>query len=205
MRQENRLKRQSEIEQAAYALLREQGYGSISMLKIAKRAKASNETLYRWYGDKAGLFRALVAKNAVEARALLERAATTKTGAKQVLVSLGPVLLGILLGPHAIALNQAAAADPSGALGQAIAAAGRQSIMPLITQLMARGIDDADLPGFEADALAELYLTLLVGDLQIRRAIGQMAPPDKAFLQQRADQTLEQLLSLSARSGKRTG
>ena len=78
MKEENRLKRQGEIEQAAYALLREDGYGNISMLKVAKRAKASNETLYRWYGDKLGLFGALVAKNAEEAKRLLDAALQRK-------------------------------------------------------------------------------------------------------------------------------
>ena len=51
------------IEQAAYELIDEFGYDGISMLKIAKRAKASNETLYKWYGDKKGLFSALVETN----------------------------------------------------------------------------------------------------------------------------------------------
>ena len=60
MKKEKKVQRQSEIETAAYALLDEFGYGGISMLKIAKRAKASNETIYRWYGDKLGLFKSLV-------------------------------------------------------------------------------------------------------------------------------------------------
>ena len=51
MRDDTKMKKQRQIEQAAYDLLEQQGYDGISMLKIARRAKASNETLYRCYGD----------------------------------------------------------------------------------------------------------------------------------------------------------
>ena len=72
MRYENRSIRQDQIEQAAYTVLDAKGYGGASMLAIAKAAKASNETLYNWYGDKTGLFAALVRRNAAEVKALLE-------------------------------------------------------------------------------------------------------------------------------------
>ena len=62
--------RTHQIANAAYALLEERGYGGMSMLAVAKRARASNETLYRWFGDKTGLFRALIEINA---RSVTER------------------------------------------------------------------------------------------------------------------------------------
>ncbi len=49
-------------------MLDAKGYAGASMLAIARQAKASNETLYNWYGDKNGLFRALVVRNAGEVR-----------------------------------------------------------------------------------------------------------------------------------------
>lgn len=185
MKKENQLKRQIEIEQAAYQLLKEEGYGKISMLKIAKHAKASNETLYRWYGDKAGLFRALVAKNAEEARLLLEAAIADDADPFKTLEAFGPVLLRILLGPQAIALNQAAAADASGELGQALGKAGRQTIMPILIHVL----DKARVQ--EPRQASELYLDLLVGDMQIRRAIGQLGPPDDDFVAERAEVALQ--------------
>ena len=117
MTQTLRQDREDRIEQATYALLAEKGYGSTSMLSIAKRAKCSNETLYNWYGDKVGLIRALVTNNAEQARALLDQALDANGSALDVLERFGPVLLGILLGDKAVALNRAAAADASGELG----------------------------------------------------------------------------------------
>ena len=60
MRSEKKQARHEAITKAAYAQLAKNGYDGTSMLSIAKAAKASNETLYRWYGDKQGLFAAMV-------------------------------------------------------------------------------------------------------------------------------------------------
>ena len=65
--------RSEQIEEAAYAVLAEKGFAGASMLSIAKRAKCSNETMYRWYGDKVGLFRALVTRNADRVASVLRQ------------------------------------------------------------------------------------------------------------------------------------
>ena len=56
MREEKKSLRQQQIEDAAYEVLEAKGYDGTSMLGIARQARASNETLYNWYGDKQGLF-----------------------------------------------------------------------------------------------------------------------------------------------------
>ena len=197
MREENKIKRQAQIEQAAYDVLKESGYGGTSMLKIARRAKASNETLYRWYEDKVGLFRALVAKNAQVVREPLEAQLNANEDAEKVLKTISPILLGLLLSDQAIALNQAAAADPSGELGTAIADAGRKQILPLICQIFDRAKADPNWILDKSEEAAELYITLLVGDLQIRRAIGQIPSPDEAFIKARADKALTLFFKLA--------
>lgn len=193
MREESKLRRQAEIEKAAYDLLQREGYGSISMLKIARKAKASNETLYRWYGDKSGLFKALVARNADDARLLLTKALETQRDPIETLALLGPVLLSILLSPQAIALNQAAAADTSGELGKALAQSGRESILPLITEIFGYAEWPDAKENLDARGMAELYVTLLVGDMQIRRVIGQMAQPDSAWIEARSARAVTHL------------
>ena len=74
MRDDTKSNRREEIEAAAYAVLERKGYAGATMAAIAKDARASCETLYKWYGDKTGLFRALVIRNAEEVRARLEQA-----------------------------------------------------------------------------------------------------------------------------------
>nr|WP_184148641.1 TetR/AcrR family transcriptional regulator [Amaricoccus macauensis] len=169
---EGRVKRHRQIAEAAYGQLAEHGYGGASMLRIARAAKASNETLYRWYGDKDGLFAAMVRDNAEAARALLQEALVRDEAPAETLARVAPVLLSMLLGDRAILLNRAAAADPSGRLGAAISAGGRDVVMPLLEQLMERLGGDV-VPG-EASGW---FLGLLVGDLQVRRIIGELTEP----------------------------
>lgn len=163
MRDEAREKRRDEIEKAAYQILEQKGFAGLSILAVAKAAKTSNETIYRWYGDKIGLFRALIDRNA--------DVIADRISDKADLVSLGITLLATLTGPRAIALNRAAAADPSGGLGRAIAEGGRARIMPKIASVIER----TSLSGNPSE-IAEIWISLLLGDLQVRRTNGSLDP-----------------------------
>lgn len=193
--------REARIEAAAYALLAEHGYGGTTMLKVAKAARASNETLYRWYGDKVGLFTALVARNADSARQVLEDGLSGDHPPIQMLEKLGPTLLDLLLGDRAIALNRAAAADPSGELGAAIGAAGRQTVMPMISDLLDKARGRGDLAFASPPEAAELYISLLVGDCQIRRVIGVLPAQSPEQIKARAERALRQFCDLLAPKG----
>lgn len=197
MRDETKAPRQAAIEDAAAELFAEKGFQGTSMLAIAKRAKASNETLYRWYGDKVGLFRALVERNAAEVRTRLEADLTEDRSAAEALRDLGPTLLSLLLSERAIALNRAAAADISGALGAALTEAGRGSVAPLIARLMLRGRAEGWLTFEDPAEAVALYLSLLVGDLQIRRAIGALPEPDARDINERAARAFAQFCRLA--------
>lgn len=196
MREENRLRRQIQIEQAAYDLLEKHGYAGTSMQGIARAARASNETLYKWYGDKTGLFLALVERNTADVKAFLEAELTSGNETLAVLKSLGPQLLHLVLGNRAIALNRAAAADPSGDLSEAIARAGREVVIPLLVKVFEKGRNNEDLACADPEEAAGLYINLLIGDLQIRRVIGRLPEPSDEFCAQRTDRALSYLQRL---------
>lgn len=199
MREQARAARERQIEEAAYAVLEEKGYATTSMLAIAKRARASNETLYNWYGDKTGLFRALVVRNAAEVREMLQDGLDSNEPPLAVLQALGPRLLALLIGPRAIQLNRAAAADPTGELGAVISRSGRETVGPLIGELLARVREDGALEFDNREESVALYLSLLVGDLQIRRAIGHQPPLDNAAIKHRSDRAHAQFMRLRGR------
>ena len=196
MRDENKSLRQEQIENAAYEVLEQKGYSGASMLGIARMARASNETLYNWYGDKKGLFTALVVRNAAEVRSLLQAELSSGQDAMATLGLLGPMLLELLLGNRAIALNRAAAADPTGELGAAISQAGRDAVLPLLAQVLEDARDKGQLAFDRPDEAAGLYIDLLVGDLQIRRVIGRMPVPTPEFCQKRAALAVSRLALL---------
>lgn len=190
MKQENQQKRRVQIEQAAYALFEENGFAGTSMLSIAKRAKASNETLYRWYGDKHGLFMSLIERNLDDVNTVLNSETASMDDPIETLQKLGPKLLELLTGTRAIALNRAASADTSGALGQALAKGGRETVMPMIQSIFKALLAKNDATDTSSAQASELYINLLVGELQTRRMIGVLAPLTRDEINERADRAL---------------
>lgn len=202
MREEKRSLRQKQIETAAYEVLEAKGYGGTSMLGIAKKARASNETLYNWYGDKQGLFQALVTRNAEEVKGHLEAELQTDNDALSILGTLGPKLLELLTGDRAVALNRAAAADSSGELGATLSWAGREAVLPLLEQVLLRARNEGHLSFEQSGAAVSLYLDLLIGDQQIRRVIGRLPRPSKAFCKERSERALQHLRQLLGRPNR---
>lgn len=198
MKPENRAKRHEQIMQAAYEVLAENGYGGTSMLAVAKRAAASNETLYKWYGNKQGLFRAMVEDNAREAAVLLRDSVESDRNPSDTLARFGPALLSLVTSDKAIALNRAAAGDATdtGSLGRTVARSGRETIAPLLTKLFEQA-RAAGLMNFDdAATVTEIYVGLLIGDLQIRRVIGVQSRLKPKEIRQRAERAQRLIMQL---------
>lgn len=191
-------RRLAAIKEAAYAVLIEKGYKAASMLEIAKRAGSSNETLYRWFGNKQGLFASLVEDNASAAREMLEAAIANRDEPLDVLRRLGPVLLELVTGERAIALNRAAAGDvfETATLGPLIARSGRETIVPLIAAVLEHARVAGVLAIEDIDEAAATYVNLLIGDVQIRRTIGVIAPLSPQEARARGERAVAQLVRL---------
>lgn len=198
MRPEKQAERRRDIEAAAFALLAEKGFRGTSMLAIAKRAGASNETLYKWYGSKHDLFRSMVEANAREVTDVLRDGLSEDDDPMEILRQISPRLLRLLASEKAVALNRAAVADASetGVLGRTLAEAGRETVVPLIADAFARARTEGILDYAERDDIVGTYIGLLVGDLQIRRAIGVLPPLEENQIQDRADRALRMIGSL---------
>lgn len=185
MREELRAGRREAIEAAAYRLLAEKGYAGMSMLAVARASSASNETIYRWYGSKEGLARALVDSNTTVVRQVLDRAleaapdgAPGKGGEPlKALYAICPVLLEMQIGDRMTALNRAAAADPSGELGRALDRSEREEIIVRLVLLMQAAIAAGSVKEENAARATEWLMRLLVGDWQVRRVTGVMPMP----------------------------
>lgn len=195
--------RRARIEEAAYAVLGEVGYNSASLLAIAKRASASNETLYKWYGNKQGLFRSLVQANARDAERILRTSLEDRSEPLAALAALGPVLLALVTGERAVMLNRAAAGDVSdtGTLGRSIAEAGRGTIAPLLRDLLERACAAGAIACDDTREAAETYVHLLIGDLQIRRVIGTIGELSEDEIERRSRNALRSFLVLYAPEG----
>ncbi|MGB7184236.1 MAG: TetR/AcrR family transcriptional regulator [Burkholderiaceae bacterium] len=198
MKEDKQAARREAIIAATYELLAESGYRATSMLAIARRAAASNETLYRWYGNKQGLISEMVAQNALDVRTVLNLAIQKGANPLDTLDKVGPLLLSLVTSEKAVLLNRAAAAEAAqdSSLGEAIASHGRNAVVPLLVQLFESAKQQGQLHFEQSRDIAEDYVTLLIGDWQIRRAIGSMPPLKPSQIKTRAKRAREKLVQL---------
>lgn len=205
MRIEKKQKRQQAIFEAAYKVLAEKGYKGTSMLAVAKAAGASNETMYNWFGNKQGLLSAMIEANAAGASAVLKNAFSasdelTEESLSNVLENFGDTLLQMLTGEKAVALNRAAAADVSdgNVLGQLLAENGRQKVVPELVQFFETAIKQGHFKAHDSREMTEIYLALLLADVQIRRVIGVTDAPDPAATRTHSQRVFELFAQLFA-------
>lgn len=179
MTPESRRAREAEIAEAGFAILVEKGAGGFSMLAVARQARASNETLYRWYGDKTGLLRALIVHRAAAVAAEVDAVLIGGGSAADILDRVGALLLDVWTEPRWLALVRVAAADDTGGLGREVDAVWRGWIVPRVVQLFVR-LRAAGLLYDAPESAAALWLDVLAGDWGLRAVLGALPTPDAA-------------------------
>jgi len=200
--------RRAEILEAAEAVLTESGYAGASMLAIARRAKASKETLYTWFGDKRGLFEALVVANATDLDAALDAAALTGNGApRSVLTGFAASLLRILLGERAMVVNRAAIAESprDTSLARLLITRGRDAVLPRLAAYLAREREAGRLMFTDATEAAEVLVSLVLGDSQIRGLLGVLPPLEPPAIAEQAAKAVDRFLVLFGRDASLAG
>lgn len=178
MTSDARRAREARIVAAAFAVLAEQGLGGLSMLAVARRARASNETLYRWYGDKAGLLRVLAIHRSREVAAEVDAVLIAGGAPEAVLDRVGALLLEVWMEPRWVELCRAAAAQAGNGLGAELDATWRGWVVPRVVQLFVRLRASGQLRE-PVEAAAALWLDLLAGDWALRAVLGGLPPPDE--------------------------
>ncbi|MFD0981685.1 TetR/AcrR family transcriptional regulator [Tropicimonas aquimaris] len=188
---ENKDERRGRIEAAAFEVLEEMGYRKASMLQIAKRAQASNETLYNWYGNKQALFSSIIEGNASGIRQVLEEAIAGGSDPEHSLENVGRLLLRFTATDNAVIINRAAVADvaDTGLLAAAIETHARSVMMQRLAAFMER-VEAAGPFDFKGDpgGAADVFIRLLLGELQIQQALGSQPPLDDDAIERRSEE-----------------
>jgi AcrR family transcriptional regulator len=184
MRSESKELRRREIVEHAFAMLARDGYAAFSMQALAKVSRSSKETLYGWFGGKAGLYEAMVAENAAK---LVLPSVEVVDGVGE-LSRFGADLLTVLLGERAVLLNRVAAAEAGSetALGALLSDKGRSHVMPKLAAYFAALAQQGAIDAKASEEPSEIWLSLLVGDLQIRRATGAIGLPTEDDIRARS-------------------
>ena len=192
---EERAERRAAVIEAAFDELLEQGADGVTMLAIARRAGASKETLYSWFGNRDGLLSAMIESNA---DATAERIGTALGGNEDpqaTLSAFGAGLLRLLTDPRSLALNRAAMTNP--VLAEELLASGRHRVGPIVEDYLASSAASGALRVNDPVTAFETFYGLVIRDTQIRVLLGE-PPPSLATVEQRAAQGTEQFIFLCA-------
>ncbi len=186
--------RRQAVLDAALIELVEHGYKNVTMLGIAQRASSSKETLYNWFGNREGLFTALIQDNGTKAAESAQNALDTKAEPKQVLVGFADSLLTLLTGDRSVALNRAAMTSPE--LSEILLEHGRYRVGPIVEEYLSHlngeGVIEIDDP---AKAFRTLY-GLVLADLQILALLG-VKPLSDEQAAQHSSQAVTHFLKLT--------
>ncbi|MEM8747408.1 MAG: TetR/AcrR family transcriptional regulator [Actinomycetota bacterium] len=193
-----REERERRIVEAALEELIEHGYEKVTMLAVARRAGASKETLYSWFGSKEGLFSALIEANADQSAERIATALDSDDDPVAVLTAYAVGLLTLLTSPGSLALNQAAMSSPT--LAETLLASGRHRVGPIVERYLAHLGEAGNLRIEDPAEAFELLYGLVVRDTQIRALLGESAPTARS-IQERADRAVADFVRLASPSG----
>lgn len=196
--------RRREVLDAANQLIVEAGLSRFSMLALAQRLAMSKETLYAWFGSKAGLMAELVQGNAGSMVELLRRAAAgpiTPDAVRETLQRFCTAMLALLCSDRSVAINRGAIhlAD-SGEMAQPLRAHGRDAVLKLLAGYLqqARGAGVLHSGG---PSEAEVLTALALRDWQIDRLLGRMPSPSAQRIRARAREAVDLFWRLYGNGG----
>lgn len=165
-------------------LLRD-GYRRFSMNAVAASAKASKETLYRHFGDKAGLLHAALVRSAGMIEPLLHVGLAEATNRHERLRRLGLNYLHGCYMPEALALQRIAVADGADGLGPLFAEEITERAVAVVEEELAA------LGSARPRQDAELFLGMIQGKLHERIMVGVEIDDLERQLERNVDHALD--------------
>ena len=146
------------------------GYHATTVDSIARRAGVSKRTVYFWHADKAALFDACVLDGA-SSLSLPKLEVSDRW--EEDLALFGKAMLHALSSDYAVGMIRLLTREgiDIATVAQTIAAGGGYLYAPLVDLLVSKGIE-----GDEAMTLAQLYIAMLMSDVQRRLLLGQATP-----------------------------
>ena len=191
--------RQSEVLDAVLALLVEGGEG-LTMTAVARRARCSKETLYKWFGDRDGLLAATVRWQASRVRAgSFDRARLDAAVLRESLERFAADWLSVIASRTSIALNRVAVAHAGSGksnLGAIVLANGRFAIGARMKPLLEAAREVGLLAFDDTEAAFRTFFGLVGRDVQIRLLLGDRLDMGRQAIAREAAEATRQFFAL---------
>jgi AcrR family transcriptional regulator len=189
--------RDEEILRAAFTEFTEKGFHGATMLAVASRARASKATLYARFGNKEGLFQALLAWGCRQVMVDLQAiVASAEHDPRKALEDCAVRLLRGMGSPYALALLRVAVAEGTRQpeVGRIYNSLTRDPIVALLRQVVGRLIAAGFISGDDPQEFGAAFIGMLRGDLFYQALLGVVPPPEPEELEKIARKVVARLL-----------
>jgi AcrR family transcriptional regulator len=186
---------------AAFDVLREHGYRATQTREIAARAKVSKREIYSEFGNKEGIFAALIAARAERMRRPAGKPdVRSRDGFVATLHKVGVAFLEQLYDPAVVSVFRLAigSAEESPEMARILERNAFQPNRRALNDMMAGAIHAGVLTG-EASQLSARFLALLTGGAHVPVLLGIVDPPKPRELARHAEEAAIAFLQLHAR------
>jgi AcrR family transcriptional regulator len=200
--------RQIDVLDTVLRLLVEDGK-SLTMAAVARRAKCSKETLYKWFGDRQGLLTATVRWQASKVRLTPpDRERLDLRSLQGSLESFAAAWLGVITSDTSVALNRVAIADAGAEghdLGTIVLENGRIAIGRRLAPLLEAAREKGLLAFDDGETAFRTFFGLVLRDVQTRLLLGEKLRPGGSEIAEDAARATKQFLTLFGAPGEPRG
>ena len=191
--------RSRQILTAALRLVRDHGT-AISTAQIAGKANCSKETLYNWFEDRDGIFRALITEQAKGMNTALNAGFGKADGSfQEKLHTYCTLLLDMMTGDAVVVVNRIAMAQTCANtrdFGATVLTNWREQIIAPFVILFEEGNRAKHIDTPNAEEAFDVLVGLLLGDRQRRLLLGENARPSSSEMPIIAQQAVDRFLGL---------
>jgi len=190
------MRRQAFLDAARDVFL-EQGYESASMSEIVRRAGGSLATLYAQFGDKEGIFLAMLETRMMQVTDALEVELKAHTPLEEGLRRIGARFAGKLVEPQSLELYRLVVglAKKFPDLAQTFMQLGPNKVRVGLAAYLQDRADAGEIPqSDDFEQLGSLFLDIVRSPLQSRALLDQSIRPTEADVQASVDRSVQVFL-----------
>ena len=183
---------------AAFTALLERGYSGLTTREIAARAQVSKRELYAEFGNKQGIFGALVSSRAARMRQPLDGASIdTARAFADTLARVGVAYLTGLTDPAVVSIFRLAiaGAEESPELSRVLDDHARAPNRKALVDLMQRGRSAGWIRGEPAEVAGRFFAELM-GDIHVSLLLGRIARPTAREIDKHAKIAVDAVLQI---------
>lgn len=178
------------------------GYGGATLRNIVKGAGGSPDTLYQYFGDKEGLFNAIVQSIAVKVNAAFDKRGAFDREPDQALLAFGQNYMKVMMGKQALAFFRIVMAEAARfpELGAKVYKIGPGATATRLANYLSLQVERGRLDIAEPDLAARHFLEIIKGDLHLRA----LYMPDNVPTHEEIDHCVRLAVSTFLRGVERT-